>query len=90
MIAIINKGPTSPDEANDHGGERKYIIKINHKPITEFTHFRRDGLSVCLEKAAAAVVINEPCGNEACEEHNTSDQDGSCFNLFFPANKNQL
>ena len=55
MIAIVNKGATSPREGKDHGGERRYDVKINSELIASFTHVRRDGLVVCLEKAAKAV-----------------------------------
>lgn len=51
MIAIINRGP----QTDDPGGERNYEVKINHKSIAKFKHYRRDGLAVCLEKAAMAV-----------------------------------
>ena len=51
MIAIVNKGP----HTDDKGGERNYTVQINNKVITTFKHKRKDGLAVCLEKAAEAV-----------------------------------
>ena len=52
MIAIINKGPI-----NGAGPEglHRYDIHINTTLITGFEHTRRDGLAVCLRKAADAV-----------------------------------
>jgi len=55
MIAIVNKGQLSEDGKYDSGGERRYVVKVNMKVVAEFTHFRRDGLAVCLRKAAEAV-----------------------------------
>lgn len=67
-IHIINRGP----QTEDPGGERNYDVKINHKHIVSFKHCRRDGLAVCLERAAKAVrekrleeIIKERAGK--CE-----------------------
>lgn len=51
MIAIVNVGP----KTNDPGDERNYEVRINQDVVATFRHFRRDGLAVCLEKAAQAV-----------------------------------
>lgn len=51
MIAIVNIGP----QDNDSGGWRDYEVRINHEVIVRFRHERRDGLAVCLMKAAKAV-----------------------------------
>ena len=48
MIAIINV-EGEPD------GVCLYEIRINYKLIATFEHYRKDGLAVCLEKAAQAV-----------------------------------
>ncbi len=48
MIAIVNRG-------GNPSGESKYTVQINQKIITEFTHFRPDGLTRCLQEAAKAV-----------------------------------
>ena len=50
MIAIINIG-----ENPENKKERVYKIMINRTYITMFTHKRKDGLAVCLKKAAKAV-----------------------------------
>lgn len=50
MIAIINIKPGEKENSPS-----KYEVKINNKHITYFYHTRKDGLSVCLEKAAEAV-----------------------------------
>lgn len=52
MISIVNKGPYDDP---DPGGERIYEVRINSTLIVSFQHCRRDGLAVCLRKAAEAV-----------------------------------
>ena len=51
MIYIQNMGPRTEDP----GGERNYEVRINAKVICKFKHARKDGLAVCLKKAATAV-----------------------------------
>lgn len=36
-------------------GNNRYVIKINNKLITYFTHKHEEGLSICLKKASEAV-----------------------------------
>lgn len=55
MIAIINRGATSPQERENPDGERYYDVRINDRIITQFQHRRGDGLAECLRKAAQAV-----------------------------------
>lgn len=55
MIAIVNVGP----QDKNPGGLRNYEVRINHKVICTFTHYRRDGLAECLRKAAEAVEGKE-------------------------------
>lgn len=50
MISITSIGPQTPDP----GGERLYELRINKQLICRFKHYRKDGLAVCLEKAAKA------------------------------------
>lgn len=52
MISIVNISPGSPGSPN---GEREYEVRINAKVICKFKHFREDGLSACLRRAANAV-----------------------------------
>jgi len=49
MIRIYNE---SFDKST---GDCLYLLTINNQKITDFFHKRKDGLAVCLEKAAAAV-----------------------------------
>lgn len=56
MIAIINREWNEDDPE----GECKYEVMINHRHICWFTHVRRDGLAVCLQKAALAVQNIDP------------------------------
>ena len=49
MITIRNIGPYDDP---DPGGERRYELTINSVRIGTFRHYRRDGLAVCLRKAA--------------------------------------
>ena len=37
----------------DMDGVCKYQLRINHEVVGEFEHNRRDGLEVCLRKAAS-------------------------------------
>ena len=55
-ITIRNMGGGNP---NDKGGKRDYQVEINGAVICKFTHFRKDGLATCLEKAAKAVSTQE-------------------------------
>lgn len=48
MIAIVNKG-------GDLNGVCTYTVGINRNVTATFTHDRREGLEVCLRKAADAV-----------------------------------
>ena len=48
MIAIINRG--GPED-----GVCTYSVGINKRVLTTFKHNRKDGLAVCLRKAADAV-----------------------------------
>lgn len=48
MIAIINTGKRHPKKGSH------YRLQINDQLITEFWHFRADGLSTCLHRAAEA------------------------------------
>jgi hypothetical protein len=50
MIAIINISPENQEK------NCLYRIQINYKKICEFRHDRKDGLAVCLQKAANAVA----------------------------------
>lgn len=49
MIAIINTGEFDED------GRSRYRVQINDKLITEYYHWRIDGLAACLALAAHAV-----------------------------------
>ncbi len=40
-------------------GKHLYQIRINEKVVVTFDHYREDGLSVCLQKAAEAVFQDE-------------------------------
>jgi len=56
MIAIINRGGIDPDPQ----GLRKYQVQINNNPILFgqtilFEHYRKDGIAICLRKAADAI-----------------------------------
>ena len=56
MIAIINRGGIDPDPQ----GLRTYQVQINNNPIlfgqtVLFQHYRKDGMAVCLRKAADAI-----------------------------------
>ncbi len=58
-ILITNMGPTDDDQANDVLGERNYVLKINEKVLGYFKHYRKDGLSKCLMKAASIAKNHE-------------------------------
>lgn len=51
MIAIVNITP----EGSDSRGLHLYEVKINSKPVAQFSHKREDGLEKCLRLAADAV-----------------------------------
>lgn len=51
MIAIVQVH----QHDDDPGGLRTYEVRINQEVITEFTHYRREGLAKCLRLAANAV-----------------------------------
>lgn len=55
MIAIINI--TEKEKFGTYGkGVQLYQVQINDKFICRFEHNFTDGLSICLEKAAKAVL----------------------------------
>jgi hypothetical protein len=60
MIGITNENGLDDDPI---GGEHLYSLWIydgrDKHLIAEFTHFRRDGLAVCLRKAAEAAANKE-------------------------------
>lgn len=57
MIAIVNVQNCGP---YCNGTEpHKYEVRINDEVITTFKHNREEGLSVCLSKAAHAVLLKE-------------------------------
>jgi hypothetical protein len=51
MIAIVNVSTH-----NNPTGPHRYEVRINREVIARFAHNREDGLTRCLEKAAAAVA----------------------------------
>lgn len=51
MSIIIQNISTTPSPI----GEQRYQLRINQRVITEFTHVREQGLTVCLQQAAKAV-----------------------------------
>ncbi|MCK9578786.1 hypothetical protein M0R01_04885 [bacterium] len=51
MIKIIN---VTKDDSNIYG-ENDYEVWINTRLLTSFKHFRKEGLAMCLRKAADAV-----------------------------------
>lgn len=52
MITIINRGP----HTKDGKGWRNYEVSINGEVITTYSHVREHGLSICLARAADAVI----------------------------------
>ena len=52
-IVIQNTGVTLPS------GEHTYLVKINARVITGFSHHRSKGLAECLRRAAEAVDVQE-------------------------------
>lgn len=58
-ITIRNCGAYKGEDPNDHGSGRAYEVSIGQRTIALFKHYRRDGLSVCLEKAAEAVRLKD-------------------------------
>lgn len=65
MIAIINR--EGPDD-----GVCTYTVGINRRILATFTHDRREGLAVCLRKAAEAIEQVNPEGGHLCPQCRTN------------------
>lgn len=64
MIAIVNIDP-----AQRQAGPHMYEIRINHRAIATFVHYREDDLSTLLERAARAVAGSQ--STKTKEDHRT-------------------